>query len=115
METALLRFGVSLGATLLLEVPTAALLGVRTRRGILIVVLANILTNPAANLAVWVLALACPGVSRLLRELPVELCVLAVETAVYLAFSRKRGDVLPRPVLLALVCNVISWGTGFLL
>ena len=42
----LLRFSISLGLTLAVEVPLSLLFGVR-KKGLLCVILANVLTNPA--------------------------------------------------------------------
>lgn len=97
-------FGFSLILTILIEGFIAWLLGMRGRRQLLLVLLVNILTNPAAVLLIWMIGLP---------QLPVELCVVAVEFFVYRSF--RKGMKMPQPMLLALVCNGISWGLGLLI
>ena len=48
-------FGISLGLTILIELAVAAPFGMRTRKKILLVLLVNVLTNPPAVLAYWLL------------------------------------------------------------
>ena len=98
-------FGISLGLTLLLELPVGYLLGLRGRKNLLLAVLVNVLTNPAAVLLSYV------GVP----QLPVELVVFAVEGWIYLDFSRTNGWNIPHPLRLAIVCNLVSWLTGMLI
>ena len=98
-------FGISLALTLALELPLARMLGLRGRKHLLLVLLVNVLTNPAAVLLHY---LGMP-------QLPVELGVVAVEAWIYAAFSRTEGWEVPRPVILAVVCNSVSWFTGILL
>ncbi|MBR3973551.1 MAG: hypothetical protein IKJ99_06335 [Oscillospiraceae bacterium] len=94
-------FAISLLLTLIIETTIALLWGIRSRKQILLVLLANILTNPAAVLLCWL------GVP----QLPVELAVVLTEALVYKEPAWK----IHRPVLLAIVCNVVSWGTGILI
>lgn len=98
-------FGISLILTLVLELPLAFLLGIRGKYGFALVVLVNILTNPAA---VLLCRLGMP-------QLPVELGVVLAEVAVYYGFSRERGWKIPHPVWTSVVCNVVSWITGMLI
>lgn len=98
-------FGVSLLLTLILEIPIAFCFGIRGRKGVLLVILVNILTNPAA---VLLCRLGAP-------QIVVELGVVAVESAVYLWFSRDKSWKIPHPVWMAVVCNGISWLTGMLI
>ena len=91
-------FTLSLGLTLLIELPVAYLWGLR-RRALLTVFAANLMTNPLA------VALHLCGIP----QLPIELGVVIAEGAAYsLHFDR-------RPWLLALVSNALSWGIGILL
>lgn len=94
-------FGISLLLTLVIELMIALLWGIRSKKQILLVVLVNVLTNPAAVLLCW---LGIP-------QLPVELAVVLAEALIY----RDPAWKIPHPVLLAVVCNVISWGTGILI
>ena len=91
-------FALSLGLTLLIELPVAYLWGLH-RRALLTVFAANLMTNPLA------VALHLCGIP----QLPIELGVVIAEGAAYsLHFDR-------RPWLLALVSNALSWGIGILL
>ena len=91
-------FTLSLGLTLLIELPVAYLWGLR-RRALLTVFAANLMTNPLA------VALHLCGIP----QLPIELGVVIAEGAAYsLHFDR-------RPWLLALVSNALSWGIGILI
>jgi len=94
-------FGISLLLTLAIELLIALIWGIRGRRKILLVLLVNILTNPAAVLLCW---LGIP-------QLPVELAVVLTEALIY----KDPAWNIRRPVLLAVVCNAISWGTGILI
>lgn len=91
-------FGVSLGLTLLIELPVAYLWGLR-KRDLLTVAVANLMTNPLA------VALHCAG----LPQIPIEIGVVLAEGWAYAThFDR-------RPILLALVSNALSWGIGMLI
>lgn len=107
-------FGISLGLTLALEVPVAYIIGVRSGRGMLIVILVNILTNPLAVLAAYTLRLHYPQAGRFLVELPIEAVVWTAEALIYRGFFEE-GKTIPRPVLTAILCNAVSYGFGLLL
>lgn len=94
-------FAVSLGLTLMLELPVVLLWGVRGRRDLWLAVLVNVLTNPAV---VLLHALGCPA-------LPLEAAAIAVEGVCY----RACGEDIRRPYLLALCANVFSYTAGLLL
>lgn len=98
-------FAGSLLLTLILELPIAWCMGLRSRRLLLLVLLVNILTNPAAVLIHW---LGIP-------QVPIEAVVIAVEAAVYCYFSHDNKWEIPHPVLLALVANSVSWVLGVLI
>jgi len=91
-------FMLSLGLTLLFELPMAYLWGIRGR-DLITVLAANVMTNPLA------VALYLYGVP----QLPIELGVVIVEGFAYSLHFEKR------PWLLALVSNALSWGIGLLL
>ncbi len=95
-------FGISLGLTLAVELPICWALGLRRRRGVLLAVLVNILTNPAAVLLCWL------GMSRLL----VELGVILLEALVYRWFSKNGNWNIPHPVRLSALANSASWLLG---
>lgn len=98
-------FVVSLALTLVMELPIAWLMGLRSRRLMVLAALVNILTNPAAVLLHWL------GVP----QIPIEIAVVAVEAAVYLWFSKDEKWNIPRPIMLAVTANLISWIVGLLL
>lgn len=91
-------FVISLGLTLMIELPIAYLWGLRKRQ-LLTVMIANVMTNPLA------VALHLTGIP----QLPIELGVVLVEGEAYSLHFDKR------PWLLALCSNAISWGLGLLL
>ena len=70
-------FGISLGLTLLIELPIGFAMGMREKKHILLMILINVLTNPAAVLLCWL------GVA----QIPVEIAVFVVEAGVYYWFS----------------------------
>lgn len=90
-------FALSLGLTLLLELPIAYFWGLR-KRELVTVLAANLMTNPLA------VALHLAGVP----QLPIELGVVLAESWAYRLHFEKR------PVMLAIVSNVLSWGVGVL-
>lgn len=98
------RFLSSLALTLLFELPIAWAWGLRGR-ALAVVLVTNLMTNPMA------VALHLAGVP----QIPVEVGVVLTEAAVYRTFSRTPGWRVPRPVLLALVSNVLSWGLGLII
>ena len=94
-------FVISLGLTLLLELPVVYLWGVRKRRDLTVAVLVNVLTNPVV---VLLHALGCPA-------LPLEIGAIAAEGICY----RACGEEIRRPYLLALCANVFSYSMGLVL
>ena len=106
-------FGISLGLTLVIELALAFLLRVRSKRGLLIVLLANILTNPAAVFLCLALG-PLFGKFFLLFQLAVEAAAVLAESRVYRDF-RKDLDAALSPFLLSLVLNACSYGTGLIL
>ena len=91
-------FALSLGLTLLFELPIAYLWGLR-KRALLTVLAANLMTNPLA------VALHLMGIP----QLPIEIGVVLAEGAAYSLHFEKR------PWLLAIFSNAISWGIGLML
>ena len=98
-------FGISLGLTLLIELPIGFAMGMRRKKHILLMILINVLTNPAAVLLCWL------GVP----QIPVEIGVFLVEAGVYYWFSRDESWNIKHPILLALLANLISWTSGILI
>ena len=98
-------FGISLGLTLLIELPIGFAMGMREKKHILLMILVNVLTNPAAVLLCWL------GVP----QIPVEIGVFLLEAGVYYWFSRDESWNIKHPILLALLANLISWTSGILI
>ena len=91
-------FAMSLGLTLLFELPVAYLWGLR-KRALLTVLAANLMTNPLD------VALHLMGIP----QIPIEIGVVLAEGAAYSLHFEKR------PWLLAIFSNAISWGIGLML
>lgn len=100
-----MTFVISLALTLAFELPLAFLWGVRGR-ALIVVTLANIMTNPLA--VALHLAAGIP-------QLPIEIGVAIAEAVVYRTFSQTPGWQIPRPVLLGIVSNAASWGLGLIM
>ena len=100
-------FAVSLGLTLLLEVPVAYCWGLRSRHDLTVAVLVNVLTNPAVVLLNGLLS-ATPWWAV---QLPLEAAAIVVEGFCYCHC----GEDVRRPYLLSLCANCISYGAGLAL
>lgn len=102
-------FALSLGLTLLLELLIARLCRLRGR-DYLLVVLVNILTNPAVVYLDMVCAAWMPN-GRDLWQIPLEAAAILTEGWCYARFARS----VRRPWMFALVANAFSYGCGLLL
>ena len=100
-----MMFGISLLLTLVLEVVIAAFFGYKDKKLLTLVILVNVLTNPAAVLLHW---LGIP-------QIPIEIGVVFLETIIYLWFARDEKWVVPQPVVFPMVANCTSWGVGLLI
>ena len=100
-------FAVSLGLTLLLELPVAYYWGLRSHHDLTVAVLVNVLTNPAVVLLNGLLS-ATPWWAV---QLPLEAAAIAVEGFCYCHC----GEDVRRPYLLSLCANCISYGAGLVL
>lgn len=98
-------FGISLGLTLLFEIPVGFLWGLRGWKYLALTVLVNVLTNPPAVMFHWL------GVP----QVPIEIVVFLVEAGIYAWFSKDEKWLIRKPVLLSLTANGISWTLGILL
>lgn len=108
-------FFISLLLTELIELGVACVMGVRSRGGLLIVGLVNMLTNPAAVAGAWIAKLYLPDVPGLGIQLPIEVLVIIAEAAVYRVFGAEEKWTLRHPVRLSLAANAVSWMAGILL
>ena len=96
--------GISLLLTLALELPISFLMGIH-QQNLLLILLVNILTNPAAVLLYW---LDFP-------QIPIEIGVVATEASIYFWFSKDKNWHIPHPLALALTANGASWVSGVLI
>lgn len=78
----------------------------------LLVVLVNVLTNPAAVLLCWLERMFLPSFFYFPVEILVEIAVVAVEARIYCSFKDRPGWQIGRPVLLSVVANGCSWILG---
>jgi hypothetical protein len=105
----LFTFALSLGLTLLLELLVARLCHLRGQ-DYLLVILVNILTNPAVVYLDMVCASRFPN-GRDLWQIPLEIAAILVEGWCYARYARS----LRRPWMFDLVANVFSYGFGLFL
>lgn len=104
-----LSLALSLALTLVLELGFCAALGVRKGRGLLIVLLANLLTNPPVVLC-YSLLTAEAGLPPWAAALPLEAAAVGAEW-----FCYKYWGGIKRPLALSLGANCFSYFTGLLL
>lgn len=105
-DALLLSLSVSLGLTLVLELAFSLIWGLRSR-DLMLVVLMNLLTNPAVVL-----------LHHLLRSWPEVPVVIVLEAAAILVEGlccRYRGEHIRHPWRFALLVNLFSYGIGVFL
>ena len=111
MITALLAaLGFSLLLTIALETGFFLVIGKRGRKDLLLVVMVNILTNPAVVLIYW-LAAIYTDLGRVIVIVPLEILAVLTEGFYY----KKYGDSFKRPFVFSLAANAISYGLGVLI
>lgn len=93
---------------------TRVALFVHPGRVLALVMLVNLLTNPAAVLLCWLGKVYLPQVLEWPVQLAVEAGVIAVEAYVYRCFAGKSGWRIGRPVAFAVTANLCSWLLGIL-
>lgn len=98
-------FTISLVLTWLIELTVATAMGLRGKKSIYLVLLVNLLTNPAA---VLLCHLGIP-------QLPVEIAVIAVEALIYTSFSKDPRWQISHPIILSAAANMIAWFAGIIL
>ena len=106
----LTSLAVSLILTLALESGFFFIAGKRNVKDWLLLVMANIITNPAVVLLYW-LAVLYTGLHRAVITIPLELAAVLVEGRCY----KKYGDNFKRPYLFSIAANVFSFGTGVII
>ena len=101
---------VSLILTLMIETAFFFLVGKRNKKDLLLLVLVNILTNPAVVFLYW-MAMLHTNLNRIIVIMHLELFAILTEGAYY----KKYGQDFKRPYLFSIAANVFSYGTGVLL
>ena len=97
---------------IVIETATAFLLGVRTRRDLRLVAYVNCITNPTVvYIMLWVLLLH----SRTIYWLAVIVLELTVVWAEYKLYKKFLENARISPLLLSVICNVVSYGVGVLI
>jgi len=102
--------GVSLAATVVLELLLCLVLGYRSKRTVLLVVLVNILTNPSVVLCYYLLSVVY-GFPEVTVIAALELAVVFVEWLCY----KYRAVEIKRPFLFSLGLNCFSYFIGLLI
>lgn len=106
-------FVISLVLTLALELAVfACMQRSLSHKTIWLVVLINLLTNPAAVWCVWVAGMLMAANTVWIVEILVEAVVFCVEAGIYVKFAQNENWNMKRPVLTACVANMVSWGAG---
>ncbi len=100
---------VSLGLTAALEAGLACFV-LRKPKDLLLTLLVNVLTNPAAMLLYW-LAAEYTSWNLWLVKVPLEAAVLLTEGFCY----RRYGQDIKRPFLFSAAANAFSFGAGVLI
>lgn len=106
-----LMFALSFFITLSVEFLVAILFGIRTKRGLLLVFLMNLLTNPMA-VFIHLCGMTLLPFWNTWCQVGMEVGVLILEAFIYVLFSRKDDFHIKKPILLATVANVTSFGCG---
>lgn len=108
-------FAVSLGLTIIIECSVARVWGLKSRKEMLLVLLVNILTNPAAVFCVWICNGYLGSDFSFLYQCIVEFVVVVVEGKVYSGFAKEEGWNIKKPVQFSIIVNMISWLSGVVL
>lgn len=107
-------FGISLLWTLVVEELIGIVWGFRRKKYFLLIFLVNVVTNPVAVLSYWMYRVYWAGTSMAV-QIVIEIIVVLTEAWIYSTFSREEEWKIPRPILLAIIANTVSWGSGLLL
>lgn len=116
-------FLVSLTLTIVIELVVALIYArisgsisfIHKPRGILLIILINILTNPPAVFLYWLASRWLSNAAAFAVQLLIEAAVVAVEAEVYHNFSKEDQWKIHKPFLLSLSANVTSWLCGVVL
>lgn len=102
-----IALGISLASTLALEVGFFLIVGKRNKRDLLLVIMVNVLTNPAVVLLYW-LAYLYTDWNATIVKIPLELAAILVEGIYY----KKYGESFKRPFIFSLAANAFSFTIG---
>lgn len=106
-------FGGSLFLTECIEIAAAVCMGVRKRSALLLVLLVNCLTNPAAVYLTWIERIylgAEAGYLKPVIYIMIEILVVIIEGCIYRQYMKENRH----PFLFSLCVNAISFATGCL-
>jgi len=106
----LASLAISLILTLALESGFFFIAGKRNIKDWLLLVMVNILTNPAVVLLYW-LAVLYTDLHRAAIIVPLELAAVFIEGRCY----RKYGENFKRPYLFSIAANAFSFGSGVII
>ena len=103
---------ISLAATLVVEGLLGYLLGIRTKRDIRLVILANIFTNPAVVYGSIIVSIYFGSVVYTVVVLSLELLAILGEALIYRRYLSVR---LMNPFLLSFILNLASFFAGIMI
>jgi len=106
----LAALAISLVLTLALETGFFFVTGKRDKKDLLLVILANIITNPVVVLTYWLTVLHT-DLNTVIIIIPLEVFAVVTEGYHYKKFGRS----FRRPYLFSLAANIFSYGTGVLI
>ena len=101
---------ISLGITIILELAFTLIFQIRGSSDLILVIVVNIITNPAVVLINYLL-LKRTNLSQLLVVLTLEAAAILVEALYY----RRYGEKIKRPFLFSLGANAFSYSIGLVL
>ena len=107
-------FGISLLWTLLVEELVGIAWGFRRKKYFLLIFLINLVTNPVAVLSYWMNRIYWLGPSMAV-QIVIEVIVVLTEAWIYSIFAKEEEWNIPHPILLAVIANAASWGSGLLI
>ena len=103
---------IALLITITVECLLSVALGVRTIRGLLLVALINIVTNPPVNIFLDVLYYKAPCMINIFTVTAVELCVVIAEALIY---NGRLNTGRLRSLLFSAILNGASFAAGMLI
>lgn len=115
MEYIFQMFGISLLLTLGIELVVLFLLKEGRKKNVVLLLLVNILTNPAAVFTAWLGDVYWGLGNKIWFQIPIEILVILVEAGVYYMFSKEKDWVIKHPIRLAVWANAVSWTSGLLI